>query len=201
MRGILGNFHNVISGDASRSIHPLDLFAPGTPGGLWRNYLQDLYKTPTADTPQFKAESGALQDILGREANAQGENFSLSANAGGFYDSGARLAGMQDINRNKMASYSTGLAEILTRLEHEKMSAAFPYLQMQQANWNAYYGAIAKAQDEQNFRGAQLGAGISGGLSAGMGGGGGGGGGYAGGDSTSGVTAYGSWLGAGTGEG
>ncbi len=204
MRGILGNFHNLISGDASRGINKLDLFGAGTVGGAWGKYLRELYDHPTTEGTNFKMQAGALDDYLGRESNAAGEQFSMATNAGGFYDSGARLAGLQDINRSKMASYSSGLATILANLEHEKMTAAFPFLQMQQENWNSYYNQIAATQNEQNFRGAQLGQGISsafgggGGIGGGSyGAGGGGGGGYTG--TYGAAMSYGTQFGAGTG--
>lgn len=181
MRGILGNFHNWVSGDASRGIKRIDMFGPGTVGGGWQDYLKNLYSGETADSSIYRSQSTALRDALAQESSAHGEQFSQASNAGGFYDSGARLTGLNDINRSTMMNYSQGLAQILTNLENQKMQAAFPFLQAQNEEFNSYYNQIAATQNEQNFRGAALGSGISSGLSGGMGGGGGGGGGYTGG--------------------
>jgi hypothetical protein len=170
-QGILGWIHNNISGDQSRPTPSPGIFGKGTVGEGWGNYLKGLYATDTGNTAIFKSQSSALRDALSMEAEGQKDEFGLAANAGGFYDSGARLTGLNEINRNKIASYSQGLAAILAKLESDKMAAAFPYLQAQLGEYTAHQTAIGKAQDEQNFRGAQLGAGISGAFSGGGGGG------------------------------
>jgi hypothetical protein len=77
-----------------------------------------------------------------------------------------------------MAAYSQGLSQILAKLESDKMQAAYPFLSAQLGEYNAHYGNIANAQNEQNFRGAALGSGISGAFGGGGGGGGGSTGGY-----------------------
>ena len=172
--GILGWIHNNISGDQSRSTPSPGLFKPGTVGGSWGDYLKNLYATPTGESPQFKSQSTALRDALAQESGAQSEQFTSATNAGGFYDSGARLAGLGEIDRNRMASFSQGLTAILQKLEEEKLNAAYPFIQSQLGEYNAHEQAIANAQGEQNFRGAALGSGISGAFGgSGLSGGGG----------------------------
>lgn len=177
-QGILGWFHNNISGGQSRKTPSPGLFKEGSVGAGWADYLKKLYATDTGTSQQFVSQSTALRDALAQESGAQKDQFSAATNAGGFYDSGARLQGLNQINRSNLFSFSQGLSQILAKLEEQKLQAAFPFLQAQLGEYTAHQGAIAKAQDEQNFRGAQLGAGISGGLHDALGGGGGGGGGY-----------------------
>lgn len=155
--GILGWVHNNVSGDQSRSTPSPGLFKPGTVGGYWGDYLKNLYATPTGESPQFTSQSTALRDALAMESGAQKEQFASGTNASGFYDSGARLAGLNTINRGEMASYSQGLVAILQKLEEEKLNAAYPFMTSQLGEYNAHEAAVAAAQGEQNFRGAQLG--------------------------------------------
>jgi hypothetical protein len=174
-QGVLGWFHSNISGEQSRPTPPPGLFKPGTVGGFWGDYLKKLYATPTGESPQFLSQSTALRDALTRESATQGEQFGQATNAGGFFDSGARLMGLGEIDRNRMASFSQGLTAILQKLEEEKLNAAYPFLTAQLGEYNAHEQAQANASNEQNFRGAQLGQGISGGISGATSGGGGGG--------------------------
>lgn len=175
--GILGWFHNNISGDQSRPTPSPGLFKAGSVGEGWGNYLKNLYATPTDQSTQFKRSAMGLRDALTAETEGQKDEFGQAVNAGGFYDSGARFTGLNEINRNKLFAYSQGLSEILAKLESDKMAAAFPYLQSQLGEYNAHEQAVANAQGEQNFRGAQLGQAASSVGSAFAGGGGGGGGG------------------------
>ena len=179
-QGILGWIHNNISGGQSRPTPNPGVFETGTVGGSWGDYLKSLYATDTGSSKQFQSQSTALRDALSMEAGGASEKFATATNAGGFYDSGARLAGLSEINRAKMYSYSQGLTAILAKLEEQKLAAAYPFIQSQLGEYNAHQQAVAAAQGEQNFRGAQLGQGISGalgggGLNAGGGYGGGGG--------------------------
>jgi len=168
--GILGWFHSHVSGEASRGTKQPDIFADGTVGGGWQKYLLDLYKTPTADTPQFLSQSGALRDLLAKQYQGQAEQFGQATNAGGFYDSGARLAGLQGINRAQMFSYSQGLSEMLAKMEAQKMQAAYPFLQAQLQQRSVNEQIQANASNEANWRDAQLGQGLSS-MGSGLGGG------------------------------
>jgi hypothetical protein len=170
MKGILGWFHNVISGDANRQQAGPELFKAGGVGDAYKKYLLNLYNEDTGQSKQFASQSTALRDALSQESGAQKDQFSMASNAGGFYDSGARLQGLNDINRSNLFSYSQGLTQILAHLEDQKLQAAYPFLQAQLGEYSAHEQKIANAQNEQNFRGAQLGSGISGAFSGGGGG-------------------------------
>lgn len=196
--------HNFLSGGDRQLSEPSaggGFFGPGSVGASWRDYLvNDIYGTPTTESPVYTAQSTALRDALGREAAGAGEQFALGTNAGGFYDSGARLAGLQEINRNKMSAYSQGLTEILARLEQNKLQAAAPFLAAQIGGFQAYEGARQGAEDAGNYRANAHAQAVLQGFSMGMGGGGGSTGGYIpsyndGGQAS---RAYGTYLGAGT---
>lgn len=200
--------HNFLSGGDRKISDPAaggGFFKPGSVGAAWGDYLKDSLGKDITATPQYRAQSAALRDELRRESGAAGEQFSLATNAGGFYDSGARLQGLREIDRSRMASMSTGLAEILSRLEHERMTAAFPFLQSQISGFTAYENARLGAEQAGNFRANAHAQAVIGGFTGGMGGGGGGGamGGYA---PQAGYSAaypqaartYGTYLGAGT---
>lgn len=171
-QGVLGWLHNNLSGDQSRQTPSPGLFAPGQVGAMWTDYLKNLYSTPTSETPQFKGAASTLRDSLAQESNAAGESTAQALNSGGAFDSGARVQALGDINRTRLQAYSKGLSELLAKLEENKMSAAFPYLQAVLGEYSAHQSAIGAAQGEQNFRGAQLGQGITSGIGIAQSGGG-----------------------------
>lgn len=162
--GILGGVFNTIFGGGGQgpSVPGSNIFGPGEVGGLWGDYLKDLYRTPIDKTPQFRTQSTALRDALSLESNTQKDEFGLASNAGGFYDSGARLAGLNDINRSRLASYSQGLAQILSKLESDKMQAAFPFVSSfineYQAQNQARYGSGGAGGLEQESTFGQIGS-------------------------------------------
>jgi len=173
-------FRSWLSGN-KRKIENPEFFGPGTVGGGWSDYLKNLYATETTDTPQFAMQSTSLRDLLSRNSAAQGEQITQASNAGGFYDSGARVAGLGDINRNQMASYSQGLTEILSRLEEQKLAAAYPFMQSQIGGWTAYQDQLYRQDELQTQRKKQIAQTFGSVFGSASGGGGGyedGGGGY-----------------------
>jgi len=134
------------------SVHKPGFFEPGTVGGDWGDYLKSLYSEDPMQSRSYIGQSTALRDALSKEAGAQGEQLATASNAGGFYDSGARLSGLGDINRNKMASYSKGLTDIVGKLESDKLNAAYPFLQAQLGEYNSYYNARLGEQNARNYR-------------------------------------------------
>jgi len=164
-------FRDWLSGH-ERKIPKPDFFDAGTVGGEWGDYLKKLYATDTGDTEIFRSQSSALRDALSRETDAQKDEFGGAVNAGGFYDSGARLTGLNDINRSKMFSYSQGLSAILAKLESDKMSAAFPFLQAQTGVFSAWQDALQGTENAQTSRKIQIGQSASSVGSAFAGGGG-----------------------------
>ncbi len=152
-------------------------FGTGSVGGGWQDYLKGLYATDTPNTGIYRSQSTALRDALAQESQGQEDQFSQATNQGGFYDSGARLQGLNDINRNRMMSYSQGLTQILTNLENQKMQAAYPFLQAQIGGFEAYQGAKLGEEQAGNFRANAHAQAVIGGFSAGSKFGGGGGGG------------------------
>jgi hypothetical protein len=168
--GIVGWLHGHLSG-GDRPVDKPGFFEPGTVGGSWQDYLKQLYSTDIQDSSQYISQSTTLRDALSREAMGQGEQFSMASNAGGFFDSGARLAGLGDINRNKMTAYSQGLTEILGRLEQEKLGAAYPFLQSQLGEYQAYYNARLGEENAGNYRANAVVSNIMSGFSMGMSGG------------------------------
>lgn len=193
--GPVGWVHGHLSG-GDRKVDKPGFFEPGTVGGGWQDYLKDLYSTDTTKSANYISQSTALRDALSRNSAGQQEQFSMASNQGGFYDSGARLAGLGDINRTQQYNYAQGLTDILGRLESEKLGAAFPFLQAQLGEYQAYYGARLGEETAGNYRANAVASNITGVF----GGSGGGGapsstGGY--GNATE--IAYGSKYGAGTG--
>lgn len=152
--GILGGLDYILSG-SKRKISRPNLFGAGTVGGGWADYLKNLYATPTEQSGVYRSQSTALRDALSQESATQGDQFSQASNAGGFYDSGARFQGLNDINRNRLMSYSQGLTQILTNLENQKMQAAFPFLQAQMGEFTGYQNAVQGAENAQNVRSGQ----------------------------------------------
>ena len=159
--GILGWIHNNISGDQSRATPSPGLFGVGTVGASWGDYLKSLYATDTGSSKQFQSQSTALRDALGQEAGGAGEKFAAATNASGFYDSGARLAGLSEINRAKMYSYSQGLTAILAKLEEQKLAAAYPFLQAQIGEYTSNWQNASAAENEQITRNTNIGQAIS----------------------------------------
>ena len=180
-KGIFGWIHANLGGDPDRKTPNPGFFNEGTVGGLWGDYLKSLYATDTGSSKQFQSQSTALRDALGKEAGGAGEQFAAATNAGGFYDSGARLAGLSEINRAKMYSYSQGLTAILAKLEEQKLQAAYPFLQAQIGEYTSNWQNASAAENEQITRNTNIGQAISSAASSASGGGGGGGGGGAGG--------------------
>lgn len=154
-----------------RKIAPMNLFGVGTVGGGWEQYLKDLYATPTDKSKQYNVLSTALRDALTMESDTMKDEFGAAASSGGFFDSGARLAGLSDINRNRIASYSQGLSQILAKLESDKMSAAFPYLQARIGEFSAYQNALYQQDELQTQRKKQIAQTIGAVFGGGMGGG------------------------------
>ena len=127
------------------------LFAPGTVGGMYGDYLKDMYRTPTDQSPLFKRQSMVIRDALSQESDTAKDELTAAANSEGFFDSGARIAGLSEINRNRIAAYSQSVASLLAKMESDKLQAAFPYLQAQIGEYGAYQGALgARNQRRQN---------------------------------------------------
>lgn len=148
-------FRSWLSGN-KRKIENPNFFGSGTVGGSWSDYLKELYAQDTGTSKQFQSQSTALRDALGQEAGGAGEKFAAATNAGGFYDSGARLAGLSEINRAKMYSYSQGLTAILAKLEDQKLQAAYPFLQAQIGGFTAYENALYQQDELQTQRKKQI---------------------------------------------
>jgi hypothetical protein len=148
-------FRNWLGGHKRKIIHP-GFFGKDQVGGMWGDYLKELYSTPTGESSIFRGQSMALRDALSMESDTQKEEFAAASSSGGFYDSGARLSGLGEIDRNRIASYSQGLSGILAKLESDKMGAAFPFLQAQISEWSAFQSAMNFQDELQTQRKKQI---------------------------------------------
>jgi hypothetical protein len=151
--GIGPGLQDVLSGYHRPSSDPTNyLFAPGTVGKSWGDYLNNLYATPVDQTQPYISGSTAIRDALSREAGGAQDALGRATQAGGYYDSGARLAGLGDINRQKMFAYGQSLSQLLASLEHDRMSAAAPFLASQIGAYNAHENALQGAESAANQR-------------------------------------------------
>ena len=64
--------------------------------------------------------------------------------------------GLGDINRSRMRNYSQGLSGILSKLESDKMQAAYPFLQSQISEWGTYQNALYQQDELQTQRKKQI---------------------------------------------
>jgi len=136
----------------SRDIHQPNLFGEGTVGGLWGKSLRDLYSKPLTETEPYMTGATAIRDALSKEGAAATEMLGRTTQAGGYFDSGARVAGVGDINRSKMMAYGQSLSGLLAHLNEQKFQAAAPFLAARIGEFNAYQQALGQANNEQNQR-------------------------------------------------
>lgn len=137
---------------STRGIHQPNLFGEGTVGGEWGKSLRDLYSKPLTETEPYMTGSTAIRDALSKEAAGATEMLGRTTQAGGYFDSGARIAGVGDINRSKMMAYGQSLAGLLAHLNEQKFAAAAPFLAARIGEFNAYQNALGQANAEQTQR-------------------------------------------------
>lgn len=97
-------------------------------GGAYQKWLMGLLTTPYEKNPVFLAGKGELKDTLGNELAGQEQATSDAATAGGWFDSGQRLAMNQSAERGSTASYAQGLRQLMMSIEQMKASAVLPFL-------------------------------------------------------------------------
>lgn len=145
--GVQGAVSGLLMGQGRSLQNPNDLFSGGTVGGLYGTYLRGLYSGPVTSTPWFKSAAGALRTSIDQEGGAAGEQLAAATNAGGTYDSGARIASLQGINRAKLSAYSQGLSQIMNQIEMARISAAAPFLSAR-LNASGQYNQALLGEDQ-----------------------------------------------------
>lgn len=97
-------------------------------GTAYSNLLLERLLTPPEQTKEFAGYSTALRDTLSREAGSARSRLSDAALGGGWYDSGARIAGLGDIDRAELESWAGGIRDILLGLDARRTAEVLPFL-------------------------------------------------------------------------
>lgn len=148
--GILGELTDILFGEGP-SFQASGVF-PGAPrvGQKFMQLLLERMKFPT-EQRIFPVLEEALRESVGRVAGTQRQRLGEAAVAGGFFESGERLQGLETISRQEVQAFTQGMRDILLGLEGRRTEGVLPFL------GGASQEALALQQLQLGKRGQDIG--------------------------------------------
>ena len=126
--GLLDEINSILIGDPSVNIGSSGAFSGVEDiSQLFSELLQERLG-PVQEQESFRRGVGTLTDVVGLAGGRARQRLGDVSVAGGFFDSGARIEGLLEIERGEQAELQQGINQLFQALEDRRTQGVFEFL-------------------------------------------------------------------------